>query len=239
MVAEIERALVGWLLRGGVVEQVLLDILRARLDEEKKLGELARAMIAAACRSDEALAAALAGEAIPSASRRRPQAVDRRHPALLQSIRVEGFRGVGPAATLEISLGPGLTLVVGRNGSGKSSFAEALELLLTGDNSRWSTRSAIWTEGWRNLHQSDARIDAEFVVEGAKGTTVVSREWTADAKLEEADTIVAAHGSKTSDLETMGWGAAVEMYRPFLSYSELGSMLDAGPSALYDALSAI
>jgi hypothetical protein len=29
------------------------------------------------------------------------------------------------------------------------------------------------------------------------------------------------------------------MYRPFLSYSELGTMLDAGPSALYDALSAI
>ena len=38
---------------------------------------------------------------------------------------------------------------------------------------------------------------------------------------------------------TMGWAGAVEMYRPFLSYSELGSMLDAGPSALYDALSAI
>jgi DNA repair exonuclease SbcCD ATPase subunit len=37
----------------------------------------------------------------------------------------------------------------------------------------------------------------------------------------------------------MGWAGAVEMYRPFLSYSELGSMLDAGPSALYDALSAI
>src|SRR6266545_1217261 len=239
MVAEIERALVGWLLRGGVVEQVLLDILRARLDEEKKLGELARAMIAAACRSDEALAAALAGEAIPSASRRRPQAVDRRHPALLQSIRVEGFRGVGPAATLEISLGPGLTLVVGRNGSGKSSFAEALELLLTGNNSRWSTRSAIWKEGWRNLHHANARIDAEFVLEGSKGKTLISRSWAPGAKLEEADTLVTVSGSKASTIDDLGWVAAVEMYRPFLSYSELGSMLDAGPSALYDALSAI
>ena len=152
---------------------------------------------------------------------------------------MQGFRGVGPPASLPITTGPGLTLVVGRNGSGKSSFAEALELLLTGDNSRWSTRSAIWKEGWRNLHQSDTRIDAEFVVEGAKGTTVVSREWKPDAKLEEADTVVSAQGSKKSDLETMGWAGAVEMYRPFLSYSELGSMLDAGPSALYDALSAI
>jgi hypothetical protein len=83
------------------------------------------------------------------------------------------------------------------------------------------------------------RIDSEFVVEGTKGTMVVWRVWKPDAKLEEADTVVSARGSKTSDLETMGWAGAVEMYRPFLSYSELGSMLDAGPSALYDALSAI
>jgi ABC-type lipoprotein export system ATPase subunit len=40
-------------------------------------------------------------------------------------------------------------------------------------------------------------------------------------------------------MDDLGWAGAVEMYRPFLSYSELGSMLDSGPSALYDALSAI
>jgi recombinational DNA repair ATPase RecF len=221
------------------MEQVLQDIIRARLDEEKKLGDQARVMITAACRSDEALAAALGGEATPSATRGRPQAVDGRHPALLQSMRVEGFRGVGPAATLEISPGPGLTLVVGRNGSGKSSFAEALELLLTGDNSRWSTRSAIWKEGWRNLHHADARIDAEFVLEGSKGKASISRHWASGAKLEEAETLVSVPGSAASTMDDLGWAGAVEMYRPFLSYSELGSMLDSGPSALYDALSAI
>ena len=36
------------------MEQVLLDIIRARLEEEKKLGEQVRVMITAACRSDEA-----------------------------------------------------------------------------------------------------------------------------------------------------------------------------------------
>ena len=50
----------------------------------------------------------------------------------LASITVEGFRGVGPSTTLQLRPGPGLTLVVGRNGSGKSSFAEGLEFLLTG-----------------------------------------------------------------------------------------------------------
>jgi recombinational DNA repair ATPase RecF len=196
-------------------------------------------MITAACRSDEALAEALGGEPIPKETRPRPETADRRYPAFLQSIRVEGFRGVGPAATLEISPGPGLTLVVGRNGSGKSSFAEALELLLTGNNSRWSTRSAIWKEGWRNLHHGDPRIDAELVLEGSKGKTLISRHWAPGAKLEDAETQVTVSGSKASTIDDLGWAAAVEMYRPFLSYSELGSMLDAGPSALYDALSAI
>jgi DNA repair exonuclease SbcCD ATPase subunit len=222
------------------VEQVLQDIIRARLDEQKKLGERARVLVTAACHGDGVLDAALGGEAaIPSETRSRRRTLDGRHPALLQSIKVEGFRGVGPAASLDISPGPGLTLVVGRNGSGKSSFAEALELLLTGDNSRWSTRSAIWKEGWRNLHHAEARIDAEFVLEGSKGRTSISRRWAPGAKLEEAETVVTAPGSEAATMDDLGWAGAVEMYRPFLSYSELGSMLDSGPSALYDALSAI
>src|SRR6266508_1470423 len=221
------------------MDDVLEGIILGRLDADDKLAERTRALVIGACRGAEALDATLEGKAPKPSKKAEAKAASARNPAYIQSIEVQGFRGVGPSASLQITTGPGLTLVVGRNGSGKSSFAEALELLLTGDNSRWSTRSAIWKEGWRNLHQSDARIDAEFVVEGAKGTTVVSREWKPDAKLEEADTVVSAQGSKKSDLETMGWAGAVEMYRPFLSYSELGSMLDAGPSALYDALSAI
>jgi DNA repair exonuclease SbcCD ATPase subunit len=220
------------------MDDVLESIILGRLDADDKVAERTRALVIGACHGAEALDATLEGEATKPSKKAGPKAPSARNPAYIQSIEVQGFRGVGPPASLPITTGPGLTLVVGRNGSGKSSFAEALELLLTGDNSRWSTRSAIWKEGWRNLHQSDARIDAEFVVEGAKGTTVVSRQWKPDAKLEEADTVVSA-GSKTSDLETIGWAGAVEMYRPFLSYSELGSMLDAGPSALYDALSAI
>jgi len=52
--------------------------------------------------------------------------------AYLQSLTVSGFRGIGEPATLRLQHGPGLTVVIGRNGSGKSSFAEALEVLLTG-----------------------------------------------------------------------------------------------------------
>jgi DNA repair exonuclease SbcCD ATPase subunit len=71
----------------------------------------------------------------------------------LRSITVSGLRGIGAAATLELEPGPGLTLVVGRNGSGKSSFAEALEVLLTGGLRRWQEAAAVaWRARWRNLH---------------------------------------------------------------------------------------
>ena len=37
-------------------------------------------------------------------------------PVWLSGISVEGFRGIGPRAELRLDPGPGLTLVVGRNG---------------------------------------------------------------------------------------------------------------------------
>lgn len=43
------------------------------------------------------------------------------------AITVSGFRGIGPAATLTLTSGPGLTIVSGRNGSRKSSLAERLK----------------------------------------------------------------------------------------------------------------
>src|SRR3954471_10632058 len=73
-------------------------------------------------------------------------------PVWLRSISVEGFRGIGPPAVLELSPEPGLTVVAGGNGSGKSSFAEALELLMTGAVKRWTKRPKAWTDAWQCLH---------------------------------------------------------------------------------------
>lgn len=62
--------------------------------------------------------------------------------AYLSSIEVAGFRGIGARRKLALHPGPGITVVAGRNGSGKSSFAEALEFALTGDSYRWRGRPA-------------------------------------------------------------------------------------------------
>ncbi|MDQ3688427.1 MAG: ATP-binding protein [Chloroflexota bacterium] len=108
--------------------------------------------------------------------------------AYLRSITVEGFRGIGPARRIEVQPGPGLTLVIGRNGSGKSSFAEGLEILLTASNWRWRNRSVVWKQGWRNLHQpSPTSVAGEFAIEGQPGATTITRKWTDGANLEAGD----------------------------------------------------
>jgi recombinational DNA repair ATPase RecF len=175
-------------------------------------------------------------------SRPAPQATPDTQPvrAFIESITVEGFRGIGPKAKLTLRAGPGLTLIVGRNGSGKSSFSEALELLLTGENQRWSSgRAKIWREGWRNLHRPEsARIEAKLLIDGSAGAHTVARAWKSGEPLESGAATV-LHNGTTSPLSSLGWEEPLATYRPFLSYNELGSMLEEGPSRLFDALASI
>src|SRR5262249_31343550 len=127
--------------------------------------------------------------------------------AFLRSITAQGFRGIGQKTTLDLTPGPGLTLVVGRNGSGKSSFAEALQLLLTGDTYRWAQRTKVWREGWRNLHQPQARISADFALEGEKGACTVAREWAEASDLDAATSWAQVHGKPRTGKEALGWEA--------------------------------
>ena len=56
----------------------------------------------------------------------RPDTPETPAGAYLRRVSVAGFRGIGPRADLEVMPGPGLTLVVGANGTGKSSFRRRL-----------------------------------------------------------------------------------------------------------------
>ncbi len=216
----------------------LRSIVLARLEADDSVDDAWGALVLGALEGVKGLEAELAGSAAspPPLAARTPTAPAG---AFLHSIAVEGFRGIGPPQTLELPPGPGLTLVVGRNGSGKSSFAEALEVLLTGDSLRWHERAAVWRDGWRNLHHPVAALRATFLVEGEPAPCVVSRRWEAAAAFEVAEVGVELHGRPKSDLDSLGWRGALRTHRPFLSYNELGSLLDEGPSKLYDALSSI
>lgn len=158
----------------------------------------------------------------------------------LSSVTVAGFRGVGPERTLQLDPGPGLTLVVGRNGSGKSSFAEAVELALTGDSARWAERNSVWRTGWRNLHSPDpCWIVAQLHVDGVVKPVTVTRSWPLGATLADAEvTVTSAHGRHAS-LAELGLARPLELYRPFLTAAELGRLTAGTQSQLFDAISAI
>src|SRR5262245_4968803 len=212
------------------------SLVLTRLEADPSVDVAWSGLVLSALEGKDALETALSGGAAAArtaASTEMPHALAG---AFLRSVAVEGFRGIGPAQTLELRPGPGLTLVVGRNGSGKSSFAEGLEVLLTGDSLRWRERAAVWREGWRNLHHPEAALKATFLVEGKPGPCVVSRRWEPAAAFEAAAAVAEVHDEPRSDVTSLGWTTALRTHRPFLSYNELGSLLDEGPSKLYDAL---
>src|SRR4051794_29549201 len=146
-------------------------------------------------------------------------------PVWLKSVTVEGFRGIGAPAALQLEPAPGLTVVVGRNGSGKSSFAEGLELLMTGALKRWEKRPKAWTETWQCLHhEGPTRLSAELV--SGSETVTLTQEWPRGA----------GHTDVPAPPHT--WERALASFRPFLSYAELSTMFDTLAS-LYDALTPV
>lgn len=197
-------------------------------------------LVVAAMEGDEALRAVLDGGPPPvTHGDARPARPDEPDGIYLRSIRAQGFRGVGPSVTLDLQPGPGLTVVTGRNGSGKSTFAEAAELALTGDNSRWSGKQnnkPLWTQGWRNLHATGpTEIEVELVAADQGGPTRVRMSWGAGQGLGERTWTVQRHGGKREPLGA-GWLPDLTLYRPFLSYGELGALVDKRPSDLHDSL---
>ncbi len=173
----------------------------------------------------------------PSPDRQRPVAGS---PTYLKSIRVKGFRGVGAEVQVPLRPGPGLVVISGRNGSGKSTVAEALELALTGRSYRWLNRTAVWTQDWRNLHDgTDTCIRLELAEENG-GPVVVGVDWAADADLAESSSWVQRDGARREyGDDPLGWAGPLERYRPLLSYDELGGVLDGQPKDLYDKLNVL
>jgi recombinational DNA repair ATPase RecF len=218
------------------------ELIADRLDQSGPPG-LAADLVLAAMLGEDELAASISDTRGTSsgaqASQPAPVAAQTGH-LYLQAMVVEGFRGIGPQAALRLQPGPGLTVVAGRNGSGKSSFAEAAELALTGSNKRWSDRSAVWREGWRNLHTpGDSKITVELAADGQQGVIKVTRDWPAGAGLDGADSFVQIPRTARKPLEAVSWSAPLELYRPFLSYSELGALVSGKPTEMYDAMQAI
>lgn len=212
--------------------QSTMESLRGRLSDDGSLSDRARVLVAEAVGEPD--------DVVDSSPTGETATTDEHGRAYLTSISVTGFRGIGRRAELDLPPGPGLTLIAGRNGAGKSSFADALEYLLTGDSYRWRGKgSKIWRTGWSNIHHDgDRQVSVTFQIERSADPLEISHEWSGDADLDGGNGHIELGGQRISRSE-LGWEAALDTYRPFLPYDELESMLAEGPSHLYDALSAV
>lgn len=221
---------------GGLVDSVL-DLASADPD----LPEDAKYLVLAALDGDDALTDALAGE---RPRPREPSADPAPQPepvgAYLRSITVAGFRGIGPERTLDLHPAAGLTIVAGRNGSGKSSFAEALEVALTGDSTRRKSL-AEWQSGWTNLHRSEPRhIRVEIAEEGV-GATTMGVVWPSgtDTFTDLESWIQRPGQQRQRGVAGLGWSRALELCSPLLPHEELGRLLTAPRNELYVQLEKI
>ena len=209
-----------------------------RLTDDEELDDQVRSLVEAAFDGPQTVMGAIGAE--PDTAERKPvpaEVTQEPERAFLKRITIQGFRGIGPKTTFDVPPGPGLTLVVGRNGSGKSSVAEGLEMLLTGESQRWAGRQKEWLGGFRNLHQPDpTALTATFDVDGSAEELRIRRAWKADEKAEAGTIKVTSNKREDLSLDTLGWSEALTTFRPILSYNELGKALDKGPAHLFDLL---
>lgn len=156
----------------------------------------------------------------------------------LRSIAVQGLRGIGKRAELHLSPVNGLTIVCGRNGSGKSSFAEGLDLALRQRTSRAvGANPELWS-AWRNVHHpGGALVRVGLAVEG-EPPLEIGVDWPdGEAAWTEHSVFTQFKSAKREPgLERLGWADALSSTPPLLSYEELGSMFDRRPSERFDAI---
>ncbi len=186
---------------GSSVESEVWEL----LDADDAVADETVYLVAAALQGDEELADQLGGD-LPSPDASRHTVARRIGPPVAGVPSLD--HGVGiprhrppPRHAGTQSLPGGITVISGRNGCGKSSFAEALEYALTGESYRFANRAKHWRDSWRNLHSGNpTAIEVDFAMEpddDRSGSKVaIGADWAAGADLSECRRWSQIHGQK-------------------------------------------
>lgn len=166
------------------------------------------------------VASGLAGEAATS---KAWQPTDRKW--LLERVSIQNYRGVSnrDPLTLAFDPSPGITVLHGLNGAGKSSVSDAIELGLSGETSGAERGKAGKAALWEPIHLSrgsdSARIEVTLRCQGER--------LLLQADL-GADDIVTSHTARLQTEQgeeevTLGasWNEALKSYQPVFAYAAL------------------
>lgn len=208
-------------------------IVKQRLNGSEMDGAAAAA-VAAAFEGDDALARALEDPAAHLVEPEEDTASDEADLVWLAGIGLCGFRGVAGRVDVPLVPAPGLVVVGGRNGAGKSSVAEAAELALSGRSER--SQVVVWREGLSNLHH-DGPAEVEVVLRAGADEVRLGLSLDGDSLANARPW--ATRGGAAVEPATLGWEEAAVRYRPVLTYSELAALASTAPSKLYDPLNLI
>lgn len=78
------------------------------------------------------------------------------------------------------------------------------------------------------------------MAEDGTGVTTVGVDWPTNSTYKDFAQWMQRKGAKReAGVNGLGWQRPLELYRPLLSYDELGGLLEAGPSKLFDKIDAI
>jgi DNA repair exonuclease SbcCD ATPase subunit len=153
----------------------------------------------------------------------------------IRKLTIKGFRGFNEEQN--ILLDSNVVLIYGLNGSGKSSFVEALEWLFFGEISRQRLSRCKseyqYEEYLRNLFYSSS--DTPFVeVEGSiKGRPVIiKKEISSDGEKLSID------GKEVQNLESLNLNLE-NYFRPMLAQTEIKALVDSEQKDRWEQLSSI
>ena len=207
--------------------------------DEADISEPSRLIVLLALAGDEeGVRSLLAGDRVMPPERTL-DSDQRSDEVFLESIRIEGFRGIGPQADLNLTPLPGLTVIVGRNGSGKSSFAEALEHLLTGRLRRLEDAATVaFRDGLRHVGWSgDVKMEAKFAVAGLDGGITRTRVLPVGEKETALSQMpISVRDGRDQPISDLGWEEAAQTWRPVLSTSEIAGLSRSRPTEIAAAM---